>query len=87
MKRLFDNNFHQWKVLPLYLICHYLGKNFKFQSNLEVSHSIVCKFPKVCKEIFIRYYLSSPTTLPPTVACNKSLVTEAFICIISQTRI
>ena len=44
IKRLFDNNFHQWKVIPLYLIRWYLGRNFKFHSNLEVSHSILCNF-------------------------------------------
>ena len=39
IKRLFDNSFHQWKVIPLYPICQYLGK--KNHSNLEVSHSIL----------------------------------------------
>ena len=33
MKRLFDNNFHQWKLIPVYLIRQYLGKKFKFHSN------------------------------------------------------
>ena len=72
IKRLFDNNFHQWKLIPLYLIRQYLGKNFKFHSNLEVSHSILCKFPKFYKEIFIRWgkHLSSLATLPSTVACQ-----------------
>ena len=23
-----DTNFHQWKVIPLYLVHRYLGKNF-----------------------------------------------------------
>ena len=55
IKKLFDNNFHQWKLIPIYLIHQYLGKNFKFHSNLEVSHSISCKFPKLYKEIFIRW--------------------------------
>ena len=66
MKMLFDNNFHQWKLIPLYLICQYLGKSFKPHSNLEVSHSILCKFPKFYKEIFIRWgkHLSTPATLP-----------------------
>ena len=40
IRRLFHNNFHRWKVIPLYLIRRYLGRNFKFYSNLEVSHSI-----------------------------------------------
>ena len=27
---LFDNNFHQWKLIPLYLIRQYLGKKINF---------------------------------------------------------
>ena len=70
--RLFDNNFHQRKLIPLYLFPQYLGKNFKFHSNLEISHSILRKFPKFYKEIFIRWgkHLASPATLPSTVACQ-----------------
>ena len=82
IKRLFDNNFHQWKLIPLYLIRQYLGKNFKFHSNLEVSHSILCKFPRFYKEVIIRWgkHLSSPATLPSTLACqfiwqNKNIQT------------
>ena len=41
IKRLFDNNFHQCKLIPLYLIRQYFIKHFKFHSNLEVSHSIL----------------------------------------------
>ena len=26
IKMLFDNNFYQWKVIPFYLICRYLGR-------------------------------------------------------------
>ena len=50
----------------------YLGKNFKFHLNLEVSHSILCRFLKFYKEIFIRWgkHLSSPATLPSTGACQ-----------------
>ena len=70
IKRLFDNNFHQWKLIPVYFIRQYLGK--KFHSNLKVCHSILCKLPKFYKEIFIRLgkHLSSPATLPATVACQ-----------------
>ena len=72
IKRLFDNNFHQWKVIPLYLIRRYLGRNFKFYSNLEVSHSILCTFPRFYKEVIIKWgkHLSSPATLPSIVACQ-----------------
>ena len=93
IKRLFDNSFHQWKLIPLYLIRQYLGKNFKFHSNLEVSHSILCKFPNFYKEIFIRWgkHLCPPANLLSTVACQFiwynsifELVIIAFICIISR---
>ena len=72
IKRLFDNNFHQWKLIPLYLIVQFLGKNFKFHYNLEVSHSILYEFPIFSKEIFIRWskHRFSPATLPSTVACQ-----------------
>ena len=71
IKRLFDNNF-QMKLIPLYLIRQYLGKIFKFHSNLEVSHSILCKFPKLYKVLFIRWvkHLSLLATLSSTVACQ-----------------
>ena len=93
IKRLFDNNFHQWKLIPLYLIRQYLGKNLKFHSNLEVSHSILCKFPNFYKEIFIRWgkHLCPPANLLSTVAYQFiwynsifELVIIAFICIISR---
>ena len=45
-EKVVDNSFHQWKVIPLYLILQNLEKNFRFHSNLEVRHSILCKFPK-----------------------------------------
>ena len=46
-KRLSNNDFYQWKIIPLYFIHQYLGKNFKFHSNLEVIYSILCKFPQI----------------------------------------
>ena len=72
IKRLFDNKFNQWKVILLYLIRRYLGGNFKFHSNLEVNHSILCKFPRFYKKVMIRWgkHLSSPATLPSTVVCQ-----------------
>ena len=70
-------------------------KKIKFHSNLEVSHSILCKFPKFYKEIFIRWgkHLSSSAALPSTVACqfiwyNKHIqIGNKSICIISRIEI
>ena len=34
MKRLFDNNFHDCKVIPLFLIKKNFGENLKFHNNV-----------------------------------------------------
>ena len=75
-------------IYRLYLLRHYMGNYFKLHSNLEVSHSILCKFPKLRKEIFIRWgkHRSLPATLSSTVACFFG-ITKAFISIISRTGI
>ena len=36
VKRLHDDSFHAWKVIPLFLIENHLGKNFVFHSNLTI---------------------------------------------------
>ena len=48
VRQLFDNNFHQWNVIPLYLVKKYLCKNFKFHSNLDLR--------KYRLRIFSNYY-------------------------------
>ena len=35
VKRLSEDDFHDWKVIPLFLIGKYLGKNFKFHNNID----------------------------------------------------
>ena len=72
---MFDNNFRQLKVIPPYLVRWYLGKTFKFYSNLEISRSILHNFPKFYQEVSFRWgkYLFSPTTLPSTVPCQFTL--------------
>ena len=96
IKRLFDNNFHQWKLVPLYLFRQYLGKIFKFYSNLEVSHSILRKFLKFYRELFIRWakHLASPATCHQQLHVSlfgiKSifkLISKAFTCMIFRTGI
>ena len=42
-KRLFEDDFHDWKILPLFLIDKHLGKNFKFHNNLDISNDILSK--------------------------------------------
>ena len=58
IKRLFEDNwnmFHDWKVIPLFLIGKHLGKNFKFHNNNDKSNDILSKFPSFYKDIFTKW--------------------------------
>ena len=46
VKRLYDDSFHPWKVIPLFLIKKHLENNFVFHSNLSIKQNVVKKFPK-----------------------------------------
>ena len=65
VKKLYDDSFHGWKVIPLFLIKNHLEKNFAFHSNLSIEQNVVKKFPKCYLEILMvgwGKYLSSPQT-------------------------
>ena len=51
IERLFDENFHDWKILPLHIIHKSLGKKFVFHSNLKVNKKLIKSFPKYYREI------------------------------------
>ena len=51
IKRLFDDNSHNWKIIPLGFINKYLGKDFRFHSNLQIDSKYVKTFPKYFKEV------------------------------------
>ena len=72
IRRLYDENFHPWKVIPLYLIEMHSGKNFKFHPNLDLRNFFLKIFPKYYQEIIYRCskHLSSPPCLPSSIACQ-----------------
>ena len=45
LKRLFEDDFHDWERIPLFLIGKHLGKNFIFHNNIDISNDILSKFP------------------------------------------
>ena len=55
VKRLFEDDFHDWKVIPLFLIGKHLGKNFKFHNNIDISNDILSKFPSFYQDIFVKW--------------------------------
>ena len=69
VKRLFEDDFHNWKVTPLFLIDKHLGKNFKFHDNIDISNDILSKFPSFYQDIFIKWIsdFTSKPTLPSMI--------------------
>ena len=51
IKKLFDENFYDWKIIPLHIIHKSLGKKFVFHSNLKVNKKLTKSFPKYYREI------------------------------------
>ena len=52
VKKLYNENFHEWKVILLQLICITFGQNFKFHSNLSYNTKLLTNFPVFYKNIF-----------------------------------
>ena len=43
-KKLYDQNFHEWKLIPIHFINNAFGKNFIFHSNLSFKTSVLQQF-------------------------------------------
>ena len=70
IKRLYDCLSHPWKIIPSHLIDTYLGKIFKFHSNLCIPANKIKRFPIYYKQIFKRWSenLSLSPSLPSAIA-------------------
>ena len=71
VKKLYDENFHEWKIIPLHLIRITLGQNFKFHSNLSYDTKLLTSFPVFYKNIF-RYWNQHFTVSPELPSCISS---------------
>lgn len=74
IKRLFDDNFHDWKIVPLHLIRRHFAKNFKFHSNLKLQkssltffHTFTRKSLLIGQMFFLHQQLFHLQFLPSTV--------------------
>ena len=52
VKKLYDKNFHEWKVIPLHLIRITFGQNFKFHSNFSCDTRLLTSFLYFIKIFF-----------------------------------
>ena len=55
VKRLFEEDFHDWKVILLFLIGEHLGKNPKFHNNIEIYNDIYSKFLSFYQDTCIKW--------------------------------
>ena len=61
---MFGDNFHDWKIIPQFLIGKHLCKNFNFHNNIDLSNDIHSKFPSFYQDIFVIWinnYTAKPT--------------------------
>ena len=72
IRRLYDNSFHEWKLIPLYLIEKSFGRSFKFHSNLLFKSNKTKFFPSFYQEIFLYWkkHLIMMTETPYCILCQ-----------------
>ena len=54
VKKLYDENFHEWKVISLHLICIAFGQKFKFHSNLPYDAKLLTSCTKGNTLLFLQ---------------------------------
>ena len=60
VKKLYDGNHHDWKVIPLYFVNKYFGKKNNFHSNLSLNLALILSQSSINKSL-----LHGPITLLP----------------------
>ena len=53
--KTYDENFHEWKIIPSHCINKYFGKSLKFLTCLSFDHKLLIKFPKFYKNILFQW--------------------------------
>ena len=82
VRRLYDDSFHEWKVIPLKLIKKSFGSHFKFHSNLLFNISCINDFPSFYLDIFCnwkKYFSTNPET--PSCILSQYLWFNKFIIV------
>ena len=69
VKRLYDDSFHEWKIIPLRLIKNVFANSFSFYSNLKFKRHHVKSFPDCYRDILLnrKRYLSQKPGVPSCI--------------------
>ena len=70
VKKLFHDKHHDWKIIPLFLINKYFGKNFHFHPNLSFNLSLVDSFPESYKQTLINWSTYFVSKIPSCIQLN-----------------
>ena len=71
IRRLYDDYFHEWKLIPLHLITMLIGSKFKFHSNIFLKKHHLKKLLPFYKDIFFNWKTHF-SSVPETPACLLS---------------
>ena len=68
-RRLYDNSFHEWKLIPLYLVEKSFGRSFKFHSNLLFKSNKTKFFPSFYRKtiFYWKKHLAMMTEIPSCI--------------------
>ena len=72
VRKLFNDNHRDWKIIALFLINKYFGKSFHFHPNLSLNLSLADSFPEFYKQILINWstYFVSNSEVPSCIQSN-----------------
>ena len=65
LKKLHDDCFHEWKIIPFHLLNKFFGPSFKFHSNLHFESKLLKNFPSFYKHMLMswtKYFIAFPIT-------------------------
>ena len=72
--KLFDDCFHEWKIVPLHLLNKYLGPSFKFYSNLHFESKFLKDFPSFYMQILMNWKKNfTASTITPSCVLSQFL--------------
>ena len=62
VRKLYDNCFHEWKLIPFHLIAMSVKKSFKFHLDLPFKTKIIEPFPSFYRQILLNLSTASKIT-------------------------
>ena len=80
VKKLYDDCFHEWKIIPLHLLNKCFAPSFKFHSNVHFESKLLEDFPSFYKQILMKwkkYFIASPVI--PSCVLSQFLWYKSYI--------